>query len=336
MSGTDCDAALGTLAESIVSSWKEKVLDYDAGHPLSYAERIWMSNLGISDQDPLIAYGATLLVCCLSDSCAFCIQIGDGLAAAIGDEDFLPVADDPKCRMNMTTSLCQSDPVRSFRFWYETERIPMAIVLATDGVTNTFESRESFLRFCRSASFFPLDSGDLWPRLMWKASARSDASGRDDTSVGVVCRDCPELRAMKESAEAKYREIDFSTAVPARRRKDLYDADGMLFEICGEGVRLVCCDSGGEVKIPARIRCGDRVFPVAEIGSRSFAKTKAEKVRVPYTVERISPKAFFKCRSLKRVEFEGTPLIHPKAFFCCFSLRYLPEKARGPARRHSP
>ncbi len=330
----DPESALRKVAEEIVCSWREKVLVYDAGHPLTPAERSLLSKTGTTAEDPLRTYGATLLACFMSDECAFCLQIGDGLIAAIGDRDFFPVPDDPECRLNITTSLCQSDPMGSLRFWHATGGIPMAIVLATDGVTGTFESRGSFLRFCRSASCFPLDPENLWPRLMQKAKSRSDASGGDDVSVAAVCRECPELMAMRDSADASYRELDLRTAASAKKRGKLYACGDMMFETCPGGVRLVSCPvKGGEISVPAAIRMENRAFHVVEIGTGSFSKTDAARVSLPYTVRTVRSKAFFKCQRLRCVSFAENPEILPKAFFCCVNLRLRSCGSRAPVRR---
>ena len=320
--GRDPGSSLEKLAAEIVRLWERRVLDYDSGHPITKDEALWIAEKRIQQGDPLKAYGATLICCFLSERAAFCIQIGDGLAACIGDQDSIPVPDDPECRFNITASLCQNDPMRSFRYWHADGDVPDAIVLATDGVTNTFEDSAGFLRFCRAASCFPLDSGGLWPRLMHKICARSDSSGGDDVSMAAVCRESPEMRCLKDSTDARYRALDLATAVPARKRGIRCETDGMVFEACPGGVALASCRRKDvDVAVPAMIRCGSEVLHVVSIGPKSFSKSSAHSVSIPYTVLTVESKAFYKCPHLEKAEFAGNPEIRPKAFFCCPRIR---------------
>ena len=110
--------------------------EYDRSFPLSAEERESDAhNCG----DRLVKYGATLIAAALGEGFAFGMQVGDGTLACIGlsGEDFAPVPEDPGCFLNVTTSLCQ--PVPPIRTWSSEGSTVMAIVLATDGVTNTFE-----------------------------------------------------------------------------------------------------------------------------------------------------------------------------------------------------
>ena len=84
--------------------------DYDRRHPLSKKEKEIDSRHG---GDPRSRYGATLIAGALGEGFALGIQIGDGCLAAIGrgGEDSVPVPEDPDCFLNVTTSLCQTEPL---------------------------------------------------------------------------------------------------------------------------------------------------------------------------------------------------------------------------------
>ena len=132
----DPDYTVRRIAEDVVSSWRRMVEEHDRFFPLSAEEtESDVQNRG----DSLVKYGATLIAAALGDGFAFGMQVGDGTLACIGlsGEDSAPVPEDPGCFLNVTTSLCQ--PVPPVRTWSSEGDQVMAIVLATDGVTNTFE-----------------------------------------------------------------------------------------------------------------------------------------------------------------------------------------------------
>ena len=315
---------LDRVCRTVLACWYSRVEDYDRTYPLTEEEAAHIRDSGLSESpdDPChhTRYGATLQAAALSDRFSFCIQIGDGAMACIGEDgrDVSPMPDDPACRFERTTSLCQPDPLASFRYWFSSGSSPMAVVMATDGVTNTFDSEESFVRYCRTASCFALDGGNQWERLMDRNRARSDASIMDDATMAVVCRECPELRRMKDDIDARYRAIDLRNEAQASRSGGKLRSSDMDFELSSEGASLVRYRGSDEtVAIPERVAFGGRSVAVSSVGSRAFSKSIAARVVVPRTVARIEGKAFYKCPLLKEVVLKGSPEIEDAAFFCC-------------------
>lgn len=115
------------LVPDVISRWRQAVEADLAGDPLS-------------DDDPVIAYGSTLVLVVLNDRWVLGAQIGDGDVVAIGSEgEAVPlVADAPRTDGNLTNSLCQRDAADAFRVGAldTNEASLMAVLLATDGYGN--------------------------------------------------------------------------------------------------------------------------------------------------------------------------------------------------------
>ena len=101
-----------------------------------------------------VAYGTTLLVAILTNEFLICFQLGDGdiLAAYDAtDEVGRVIAKDETLIANETTSLCQDDAVRQFRYEFRViqHSLPGLVLLSTDGYANSFASPDAFLKVGR-------------------------------------------------------------------------------------------------------------------------------------------------------------------------------------------
>lgn len=134
-----CEAAIETLCDSEIP-WEEvgvrikelfdcKVSDHLQEEPLTCRELVLVN--GHADE---IAYGTTLICCCVTNEGTFSAQIGDGeMYALTSSGAFLPpLPEDENCIGFFTTSLISHKAAQQFRWHYDTE--PAAVVtLYTDG-----------------------------------------------------------------------------------------------------------------------------------------------------------------------------------------------------------
>ena len=134
-----CEAAIETLYDSGIP-WEEvgtrikelfdcKVGDHLREEPLTGGELVLVN--GHASE---IAYGTTLLCCCITREGTFSAQIGDGdMYALTSSGAFLPpLPEDENCIGFFTTSLISHKAAQQFRWRYDTE--PAAVVaLYTDG-----------------------------------------------------------------------------------------------------------------------------------------------------------------------------------------------------------
>lgn len=103
---------LHRVAEALVATWVDKVTHHLAAHPYDEAEVA----TGAAD-DPLRAYGTTILAtAAVGDLLAF-LQIGDGdsVVVSAAGEASRPLPEDPALDGLHTHSLCQPEPLRALR-----------------------------------------------------------------------------------------------------------------------------------------------------------------------------------------------------------------------------
>jgi Protein phosphatase 2C len=127
---------LGTLVPGITRRWREAVREDLAAEPFAEAEEA----LRAPGDDPLIAYGATLLLAIARQKWLVLTQIGDGDVVAIRPDGraLLPVPGDPSLDGRQTTSLCGPRAEQEFRAGVvNTALTPLlGVLLATDGYGN--------------------------------------------------------------------------------------------------------------------------------------------------------------------------------------------------------
>jgi hypothetical protein len=128
--------ALGTLVPAITGEWRDAVREDVAADPFTPREQ---ASRGGGD-DPLIAYGSTLLLAIAGRRWLVLVQIGDGDIMGIQPDGrpLLPVPRDPSLDGQQTTSLCGPRAEDEFRAAVvDTSTTPLlGVMLATDGYGN--------------------------------------------------------------------------------------------------------------------------------------------------------------------------------------------------------
>jgi hypothetical protein len=127
---------LSTLVFVITSRWRAAVSDDLAEKPFTIAEE----EARAFGDDPLIAYGATLLLAITWRNWLVLTQIGDGDIVCIRPDGraLLPVPGDPSLDGRQTTSLCGPRAELEFRAAVVNTAITplLGVLLATDGYGN--------------------------------------------------------------------------------------------------------------------------------------------------------------------------------------------------------
>ena len=143
LAAADLETAAPDLAESVVRAWTDRVLDHLSATPVGDDELL-DSPRGRDghEDDPLRAYGSTLLLAVLTERAALALQLGDGDIIAIDAEGrtLSPIPVDPSLVANETTSLCLPHAERFVRWAvFDLEASPTVLfVLASDGYGNSF------------------------------------------------------------------------------------------------------------------------------------------------------------------------------------------------------
>ncbi|HEV3220125.1 MAG TPA: PP2C family serine/threonine-protein phosphatase [Candidatus Acidoferrales bacterium] len=206
---SELQAAASELPLQVLESWKAKIVEHLAVNPFRDEE---FERLGEKEaearaeisQNPLVAYGATLLSVLVTASYALCMQIGDGDILFVDDSGATtrPVPPDPRLIANQTTSLCQPEAVRDFRLHIEAPlvRAPALVLVSTDGYANSFRSDADFLQigadFLAMARARGLDGvAERLPGILREASEKGSG---DDVTFGIMRREDGEEDDMAE------------------------------------------------------------------------------------------------------------------------------------------
>ncbi|NLI76836.1 MAG: protein phosphatase 2C domain-containing protein [Candidatus Riflebacteria bacterium] len=144
-------------------------------------------------ENPLLAYGSTLVFAVVTAEGLWYGQLGDGDILEIAGPTTVrrPLPADPRLVGNLTTSLCQPDCWRDFRFAFRpAAEAPLAVLLATDGYANSFRDPAGFLQVGPDLVDALRNDGlaavrDLLPG--WLEETSREGSG-DDISAGLLIR----------------------------------------------------------------------------------------------------------------------------------------------------
>jgi serine/threonine protein phosphatase PrpC len=188
------------LPQEIVRHWTAKVEEHLQKTPFTEEE------LGALEQkdgpaarqkvedNPLLAYGATLLATLVAEDFILYLQLGDGDILVVSEEEEVsrPMPEDARLFANQTTSLCTPDAWRDFRIRFQTVvgSPPALILLATDGYANSFVNEEAFLQVATDIWEIIRDEGlaTVTENLEgWLERASQEGSG-DDITLGLLCR----------------------------------------------------------------------------------------------------------------------------------------------------
>ena len=170
------------IAANIICGWNSEIAAHIGLLPLNESEKaIFDKYGGISNE---VMYGATLIVGCLTEKGCFGLQIGDGNFCALDNGEMIsPVPEDAKLVGNLTTSLCDSDAISSFR-WFYREGNFSGLVLSSDGLINSFLNESDFYSFGKRV-LNAVASGST-NALAEHLKMRAHCGSRDDISVAAI------------------------------------------------------------------------------------------------------------------------------------------------------
>jgi len=144
------------LPKELVRYWIEAVNSHIKENPFltdemeTLKKKDGASALLSIEKNPLIVYGATLLVVIVSESFIVYMQLGDGdiLTVSVDGHVKMPLPKDERLFANETTSLCSNNAWRDFRVIFQpiVTLPPGLILLSTDGYANSFRDVEDFLK----------------------------------------------------------------------------------------------------------------------------------------------------------------------------------------------
>ncbi|MCL2054427.1 MAG: protein phosphatase 2C domain-containing protein [Oscillospiraceae bacterium] len=180
------------LARYIVAQWFFAVEAHWKENTPNEAEQVlFEKHFAGKDVNITKIYGATLIIGVMTAHFSFVVQIGDGAAVIIpqnGEAFIPPETVDENQGAGQTNSLSSSNCLERFRYYY-TEEPLKAIVVTTDGVTDSYGGNDGkdLLRFCEKLVDLHIEDdkqakrflNDWLPRL-------SEQGSQDDMSVAGI------------------------------------------------------------------------------------------------------------------------------------------------------
>ncbi len=174
------------LGAPVVARWRERVLAHLASRPFTPAER---ERAGAPlDGEPLISYGATLLVAVATPTLVVAAQIGDGdlVVARRTGEVVTPVPGDERLVGGETTSLCLPDAAADLRVGVVEDRA-LLVLLASDGYGNAFADAHWRPTVVTDLGHHLVERGDTYVAASLPTwLAESAEIGGDDVSVALL------------------------------------------------------------------------------------------------------------------------------------------------------
>lgn len=200
------------LFGNIYSQWLDAIEKDASENPFSADEKLALGNNKL-----VKAYGSTLMAYVRTPLYWFAFHIGDGKLMAC-DEKLVwsePVPWDYKCFLNLTTSLCDSNPIPAFRYAFSgCGDFPSAVILGSDGLDDSWGNFERLANFYSQTLCIFEEEGhetaakelkDYLPKLSEKAS-RDDMSMAgiiDMDSIKAGCSLYKKRREIKQLEEEK-------------------------------------------------------------------------------------------------------------------------------------
>lgn len=178
----NAENAARRIAANIICGWNNEIAAHIGLLPLNKLESAICEKYGGIPNE--VMYGATLIVGCMTEKGCFGLQIGDGDFCALEKgEMILPVPEDINLVGNRTTSLCDSDAISSFRFFYKEGGFD-GVVLSSDGLINSFLTEDDFMSFGKRV-LSAVESGSTLA-LAEHLKSRSRYGSKDDISVAAI------------------------------------------------------------------------------------------------------------------------------------------------------
>ena len=181
------DYLITKIQKYIIKSWYDAVNEHYNNNPVMPEERTQLTDDELAAIKTESIYGSTLIIAVLTENLCFGMQLGDGSLVVIKQcgESYMPIIDDESCPANLTASLCNSNAIKMFGYFYTYDR-PLTMIVSTDGLFTSFSSKESFEEYnCLIAS--QLDDPELLKSRMNKNFVRRTNSGsRDDISIAMI------------------------------------------------------------------------------------------------------------------------------------------------------
>lgn len=188
------------LPREIVRRWQQIVQEHLAENPFTKQELTLVAEQQGEEarlkveQNPLLAYGATILIVLATQDFILYFQLGDGDILVVNDDGEVnrPLPKDERLFANETTSLCRSEAWRDVRFRFQAlyGPPPAIMLLATDGYANSYRDDADFMQIGKDMLSIIKQDGiaTLRDNLETWLSETTAAGSGDDITLGILYR----------------------------------------------------------------------------------------------------------------------------------------------------
>lgn len=192
--GVKQNSLFANLFEEINYDWELAIIEDSTNNPFTPIERSLLGSADIKH-----AYGCTLMVAVKSKDFTFIFHIGDGRIFTVSyiNEWEQPVPWDKDCEDNVTTSLCENDPIYRFRYYFNpTKKQPFIIFLCSDGIEDcyggehngSFKSEDLIADYGEVIRCF-LEDEDFQESCVEFLDSQSKRFSHDDMSIAFIIDD---------------------------------------------------------------------------------------------------------------------------------------------------
>ncbi len=207
------------LIKSIIARWNSLVEQDMMQHPFDEDELSDVSEkarkIYETGQRLQSAYGTTLIGVMLAENFWLGLQIGDGKCVSVSkDGEFTqPIPWDEQCFLNVTTSLCDENAAKEFRFCFS-RTLPAAVFIGSDGIDDCFAGDERLYDFyCLPLrSFAQTNDQTAVSQLKDYLPTLSEKGSGDDMSVGIIVN--TDFARQKTAAFEKSRQASQNEVTP--------------------------------------------------------------------------------------------------------------------------
>lgn len=140
------DNIISKIQKKTILCWNDIVNNYHSAVPVKPEETAMLTDEEYNDLKLESIYGTTLIAVFMTTHFCFGIQLGDGSMVIVNDDGstVMPIEDDESCPANLTASMCNSNAFDLFSRFYRIGSTPIAMLVSTDGLYTSFNSKESF------------------------------------------------------------------------------------------------------------------------------------------------------------------------------------------------
>ncbi len=179
------------IQKHIISHWNMEIADYHEKNPVTEDEVKLLTQKQLQGLKTEAIYGTTLIAVVMTEKFSFGIQLGDGNTVIVNEnaQAHQPIIDDESHPANLTASMCNSNAIEMFGYFYTFDKL-LAAFVSTDGLYTSFETNEDFLDYHTIITGLLDDDMLNFNQIISKnITMRSSHGTQDDISVAGVFRE---------------------------------------------------------------------------------------------------------------------------------------------------